>query len=663
MLRKLVEKKHVSPRVINDEFSGKLFDRFFQYLDPQGIYLTTADLLPLEKYRTMLDEEVKGQSWKFLSEATSIYRSALERAKVILQKQSESPFVAATKNAILFDTISFSANESALNIRWRNIIHFKILEKIAGLLKADQPTVQFFQQHEPDARVRVKNMMMRDIKRILLNKDGLDVFVAENFLDCITAAYDPHTNYFNLTNMEVFAALVSAEGFYFGFSLKENGVGNVVIASLAPGGPAWKSGEFTLQDELVALQWEDEEVIDLTDVPLKEVNALLDDANQMTLKLTLRKPSGELKTIELRKAKLSQEQNLVRGYVLDGSNGRRYGYIVLPEFYSQWDSDDYASTRCANDVAKEILKLSKEKIQGLILDVRYNGGGSLKEAIALSGIFIEEGSMAMMRNTGAEPISLKDMNRGTLYDGPMILMVNGRSASASEVVAAALQDYHRAVVVGSSTFGKATGQEVMPVDPNETAETIRTKPNFGFAKVTTSRIYRVTGKSLQGRGLVPDIILPDILDASEYSEAILENYLQADSIVKKSYYKPLPAIDIAPLREKSSQRVTSSTGFKALDAAMNTVMAELDREPIVLTWDQVSKSELTARKITETFQNTLEQETGIFKARVVASEKTRLDLDAYAKAFHDASITSMQTDLHLGEVFMIMNDLIDLEKK
>jgi carboxyl-terminal processing protease len=662
-LGKLLSEKHFSPRVINDNFSEEIFDNFLKELDPHGLYFTTVELSTIAKFRTLLDEQIAGQDWTFLPKIVPLYRSALERAKTVVQKQSEIAFLAAARNNIFQDTVTWVASEKELLTRWRNTLHYQTLVKLADLQKANSASPQFFAKYEPEARIRTRMKVVREINRILQEKKGLEVYVAEKFLKSITIAYDPHTAYFNLTNMEVFSAMISAEEFYFGFSLKENELGKVVISSLAPGGPAWKSGIFQLQDELVALQWEDEEAIDLSDLPLYEINGLLDDANQTKTKFTVRKINGELKTVTLQKEKLSQEENLVRGYVLDGKDGHRYGYVVLPRFYTEFGVDDYAATRCANDVAKEIMKLNKEKIQGIILDVRNNGGGSLKEAIALSGIFLEEGAMAMMKHTGQEPMSLKDMNRGTLYDGPMTLMVNNSSASASEVVAAALQDYHRALVVGSRTFGKATGQEVMALNPSQDLRKLALDGHFGFAKVTTSRIYRVTGKSLQGKGLVPDISLPNFFDVFNYHESILENTLKVDSITKKSYYRPLAAFPVDALREKSKTRVAGSPGFQAIARAMKTYEKVLnDSMPEVVTWENLERQAEEERRMSAGMAKALESEIGVFHARVISTEKERLGLDAYAKDFHQSSVQSMEKDIYLSEVFLIMNDLVDLNK-
>jgi carboxyl-terminal processing protease len=663
-LKKLLSEKHLRPRTINDQFSAAVYDDFLAALDPDGLYFTATELATIEQYRTLLDDQINGEGWTFLPAITPLFRMGLERAKAIALKQCEAAFSATAKNTILFDTLRWVQTEKALQMRWRNKLHYETFEKLADLQKGESRSPQFFAKHEPEARARVKNKAVREINRQLNSKDGLDTFVAEKFLTAITAAYDPHTSYFNLTNMEVFSALVNAEDFYFGFSLKEDERGNVIISSLAPDGPAWKSGSFELHDELVAIQWVDEEVIDLTDLPLAEINSLLDDGDQMKIKFTLRKSSGELKTVELQKEKFSREENLVRGYILEGQNGQRYGYIILPQFYTEFDADDYAATRCANDVAKEIMKFNQEQVQGVILDVRNNGGGSLKEAIALGGIFLEEGAMAMMKHTAQDAILLKDMNRGTLYDGPLILMVNNRSASASEVLAAALQDYNRAVIVGSRTFGKATAQEVLTITPVDALKKLDFKGHFGFAKVTTSRIYRVTGKTWQGKGLIPDISLVDFFDVINYHETLLDNYLMPDSITKKSYYKPLPIYPVTLLRQKSEARVAASNGFKAIAMAMQVYegeMRELKRE--LLIWDDFARRAVEARQSTMEIEKALGVDHDIFNARVLAAEKDRLMLDAYAKSFHDASVAAMEKDIYLGEAFLIMNDLITINKK
>ena len=263
------------------------------------------------------------------------------------------------------------------------------------------------------------------------------------------------------------------------------------------------------------------------------------------LVLKFRKKDGTTRIVLLRKEKIENEENIVKGFVLKGE--KKIGYILLPAFYTEWENESGSS--CANDVAKEIVKLKKENIDGLILDVRYNGGGSLGEAMEMIGIFVDEGPLMGQKQKAEKVIYLKDPNRGTIYNGPMALMVNGQSASASEILAASLQDYNRALIVGSNTYGKATMQQMMLLD------TMTNRPTqIGNAKdivkITTGKLYRLSGETAQMNGVSPDIVLPDAFDGLDYREKFSSFALPADKVAKNAYYKPLAALPVNELPEK-----------------------------------------------------------------------------------------------------------------
>jgi carboxyl-terminal processing protease len=662
-LHKLLLTDHIQPQKIDDKFSAQLFDRFFRRLDSKGIYFTSEEIASLGRYATLLDDEINGQQWTFVDNVTALYRKGLERAKIIVEKQSETPFPFALKNTALTDSGAWLPGEKDLSARWRSNLHYITLEKLVAKWPGSSISFpEFYTQQEYAARTRAKGILLRKVNKVLLYENGLSAYVGQVYLDCMVAMYDPHSVYFNVTTVEVITALLSSEGLNFGIAIKKNERGNVVVSSLEPGGPAWKSGVIQVNDEIIALQSVKEpDAIDLEDLSFEEIDGMITDDNHTRMKFTVRKESGEVTTVELAKAVRSQNQNLVRSYVLVSKNGRRYGYIVLPDFYTAGDIEDSNSARCANDVAKEILKLAKEEIEGLILDVRYNGGGALKEAIALSGIFIDGGAICMQRKAGLEPKILKDVNRGTVYDGPLIVMVNGRSASASELLTAALQDHRRAVVVGSRTFGKATGQNYRATDEDMDVNKLLVNGRFGFARVTTSRVYRVTGKTWQCKGIVPDIVLPDYFDLSGRKESSSINALIPDSLVKQSYYQPLPPLPVEALRQKSTQRVAQSVPFNALRKA--TTSGATFEQTTSFNALQFLEKQKEQQKVTRELQQAINEHVNSFNARMVAGDEDRLKLDQYARAFHQASIVEIERDVHLDEACLIMNDLVELIKK
>jgi carboxyl-terminal processing protease len=295
------------------------------------------------------------------------------------------------------------------------------------------------------------------------------------------------------------------------------------------------------------------------------MSKVLDLSNHGKATFKIKKPDGTIKTVMLWKEGLEDDDdnNKVKSFVLNGN--KKIGFISLPAFYQDWDNQREGINGCANDVAKEILKLKKENIQGLILDLRYNGGGSVMEAVELAGIFLDAGPVAQFKGKDAKVFVLKDVNRGTMYDGPLLILVNGYSASASELVAGTLQDYNRALIVGSSTYGKATAQVVLPLDTTITTESnlnnIRAE---SFLKVTVSQLFRVNGTTAQFTGVIPDISLPGLSETGLSQEKDQLYAIRPSPILGDKYFRAMPKMEKSHLNLLAKNQVDSSSYFTNL---------------------------------------------------------------------------------------------------
>ncbi|HEY9047231.1 MAG TPA: carboxy terminal-processing peptidase [Ohtaekwangia sp.] len=660
LIRKLKE-QHYSPKPVDDVFAGQVFDALLREIDPDKLFFTEADIKPLLKYRSLLDDELNGTGWKFLQDLTTVYKASLQRSAAIIEEQSAAPFKKDFREFFEYDTAHWSFNEQERVHRWRHWLKYQAFERLVDKQKSyTGNTGDFYTRYEPETRQRVKQQELRSIKRILNHASGFESFLATAYFQVIASVFDPHTSYLPLTAMENFMASLSTEGYYFGVTLDENDRGDVLIAALAPGGPAWKSGELHASDILVSLQWEGQERIDVTGLSLEEANQVLADDNHQMMDFTVQQASGIAHTVRLRKEKISLEENYARSYLL--KDKYTIGYISLPDFYTRW-SDESEGTRCASDVAKEILNLKKEHIDGLILDVRYNGGGSLQEAMAMAGIFIDEGALGILKDKTQHATTLKDMNRGTVYDGPLILMVNGQSASASEFLAAALQDYNRAVIVGSATFGKATAQNFFPLDPAQKPPSLdgTLKSGTGYASITTDKIYRVTGRAVQGRGVRPDVLLPDILEVLDLGEARLPFALPLDSVIKKTYYRPQLPLPLLPLRKNSEARVEASAPFQEVLKSRAWLAAEVKKrqEPVLLLWDDFNQHAAEQTKHYAALEQAFSQSVSTYTVSNSQSDQQRVTLDDYTRKFNDTWLKKLRKDIYLAEAFHVMADLIE----
>jgi carboxyl-terminal processing protease len=338
--------------------------------------------------------------------------------------------------------------------------------------------------------------------------------VGKIYCKVLASCFDPHTSFFPPAERENFESEMGKSVPKFGFSLSAE-EDDIVIENLAPGSAAYKSGQLNPGDKIEKIKWEGKDAVDVAEANQKEISELLSSGNQEKLTLTVRKTDGTLREVVLQKELIDKdlEEEKVQGYILSGE--KKIGFVSLPDFYTDWEDKTNSINGCANDLAKEIIRLKKENIDGLILDLRFNGGGSMQEAIDLSGIFIDAGPVGQLKTKDEKLITLKDVNRGMVYDGPLVILVNAFSASASEMVAGTLQDYKRAVIIGSPTFGKGTAQVMMPLDTTiDFSKPPVFKPNSNSIKLTVEHLYRVNGVTVQGKGVIPDIELPDFFQAA-----------------------------------------------------------------------------------------------------------------------------------------------------
>jgi carboxyl-terminal processing protease len=662
LLKTAMLQNHVQPKTIDDKFSAALFDGMLRELDPEKLYFAETDIKSLTPYRNALDEELYGGNWVFLGKVKELYNMCLKRAEYDITTTLDAPLTWNEKDT--YDTKGKTWANDANNLKLRHQLWLKhrVLDKLADMYERDTLSTaeNFFKTNLSDAVKRVKTIELRNIRELINDPAALDARVGEAFLKVMTGLFDPHSSYLSIRDLQKFMERLSTEGYYYGFSLNENDDKEIVIASLQPGGPAWKSGELHVSDRVISVTIEGKPPIDMTSVDLEQANALLDDMNHTYMIMEVRKMDGVLKTVRLRKEKISVEENLVHSFVLKGE--RKVGYIFLPDFYTKW-TDEGAGARCANDVAREIIKLRKDSIEALILDVRYNGGGSLQEALAMAGIFINEGPLAVTKDKEKKIVSLKDMNRGTVYDGPLLLMVNGQSASASELLAATLQDYNRGLVVGSQTFGKATAQSILPLDPTQKGIG---NSSYGYARVTIEKLYRITGKTVQGRGVKPDISLPDIFEVIDIHEEDMPNTLVADTLIRNNYAKILPPMPRYELERRSTERVATDPSFVKLKESYGWIdnVIKNDTLPVPLSWKgHYAKKAKDKRSYQKTMKETSSTDNVKFQVLDSSADQTRLSLDEHAREFKNTWSRKLKNDIYVKESFNILCDYINLLKK
>ncbi|MES2848558.1 MAG: S41 family peptidase, partial [Bacteroidota bacterium] len=473
-LRIFLDKNHYAPLQWNDSASLLLYNRWMKILDDDKMYFTKADIDILETYKTKLDDEMNGGEWAFFDKSLQLYKKAVRQSDSLKRSILSKPADFSKPDALHYPFANFAPSYQELQQRFTKLIKWRILySMVVQLDSANSANANTFKMpadfaaKEIKAREKLKKQHEINMKVLPVNNTGFVNEMEEKYLQAISWCYDPHTQYMSLEEKKGFETELSGFEYSTGMGLEQNDDGNYEVDRLEPGGNAWRSGDLHKGDVVLSIKKGKGPDKLLSEMDEDEVDELLQGNSDEKVELTVKTAAGLTKKVTLTKEKVTNDEGIVKSYVINGK--QKIGYIKLPDFYSRESEeintkDDITYDGCANDVSKEIVKLKKDTIAALILDLRYNGGGSMWEAMQLAGIFIDYGPVGSVKDKEGKVRFLKDPNRGTAYDGPLLVMVNGASASASELTSAMLQDYKRALIIGSTTYGKGTSQRVLPLD-------------------------------------------------------------------------------------------------------------------------------------------------------------------------------------------------------
>ncbi|MFT7613550.1 MAG: carboxyl-terminal processing protease [Parvicellaceae bacterium] len=658
------EGKHASPIGINNELSHRAYDLFLNQLDPSHLYFIKQDVDSLSKYRDLLDEEIISGNCHFLDSASFVYGRAIKKVrKIIIEILSDTiPYDATSK--IVFNKklpSKYAENPKALRARWSKWLRYSIADLIyetndSESLNNRDSVIQF----EKIAREIIKKRWICKFDEILHSKSSISESLSEKYLDVFAKCYDPHSSYYSIGKKDEFLDQLATENKTFGIDFYQNENGIFEVYDILPGGPAWESNQIHAEDVLVEIKPLNGKPLAMGCIDDDAIFNFLQQADVQEITIKLKKTSGQLISVHLKKEIVNNEDNVITSFVIEGQ--RKIGYISVPSFYSNRESSEHDG--CANDVAKEILKLKKEEIQGLIFDLRFNGGGSLAEASELCGIFIDVGPVGVLGSERVKPYLMKDFHRGSVYSGPMIVLQNGASASASEMFSACMQDYNRALVVGNQSYGKATGQIVAPLDTNywnSFAET-NTDDITDFVKITLEKLYRINGDSHQGIGVKPDIKLPDLWESYFEKESEEAHFLSKDIITKKMYYTKWDSLPIEQLQEMSEVRIKQDTLFQRINSINDSISTIIDEELTIYLdnkrfFETMHEEDLNYEK----FRQCSKYGKSAIKIVNHSYDVEVLKMDDYKRENNVRLAKSLTTDPQLVESFRIMLNLLDLK--
>ncbi len=550
----ILEEGHYSPKKIDDNFSKTAFKKFIEDLDNAKNIFLQSDIDALKKYETKIDDEIHGAEIKSFFDVNEIYLKRLNEASILFNAILAKPFDFTKDEAIQTDVekLSFPKTIADRTEVWRKYLKYLVLSKFVDMQEereknsstkkkfntvADSINKVPFKAKadstlEREARDVVRKQMARYFTTKINRENKEENF--STFINAITGTMDPHTTYFAPVDMRSFNEGMSGSFFGIGAQLKDDD-GKIKIASLISGGPAWKQGDLKVDDEIIKIAQANTDPVDVTgyDVP-DAVKLIRGSTKGSEVRLTVKRTDGSIKVITLLRGKVDLEDTFAKSAIINGD--KKIGYIYLPEFYLNFN--DASGHKCSEDVANEIKKLKAENVDGIIMDLRNNGGGSLPEVVKMAGLFIQEGPICQVQSRGEKPYTWKDNDNTVLYDGPLTVMVNEFSASASEIFAAAIQDYKRGIVIGStSTYGKGTVQRTIPLNPERENELFgnENKDDLGSIKLTLQKFYRVNGGSTQLKGVTPDIVLPDRFESLKFREKDNTLSLPWDEIAKVDY--------------------------------------------------------------------------------------------------------------------------------
>jgi carboxyl-terminal processing protease len=605
----LLEEGHFSPKPIDDNFSKTVLKKFTEELDNEKSVFLQSDIASFKKYEDKIDDEIHGSELQSFFIINDIYTKRREESFGIINEILAKPFDFSKDETVQLDRdkLDFPKNEEERKDIWRKSLKYITLAKFVELQEDREKNkgkkdfvVKADSTLEREARMQVKKRMERSMTTKKTHETTDENF--STFINAITRNMDPHTDYFPPVDKRSFDESMSGSFYGIGAQLKEDD-GKIKIASLIAGMPAERNGDIKVDDEIIKIGEGKAEPVDVTGYAVTDAVKLIRGAEKGSeVRLTIKRADGTIKVISLLRDKINLEDTFAKSAVINGDH--KIGYIYLPEFYQDFQNPN--GPKCSNDVAKEVEKLKAENVEGIIIDLRGNGGGSLSEVVKMAGLFIEDGPVCQVKSRDeAKPMVLRDRDKNILYTGPLTVMVDETSASASEIFAAAIQDYKRGIIIGStSTFGKGTVQRNISLSPESENPLFanRKTEDLGTIKLTLQKFYRINGGATQLKGVVPDLILPDRLEQFKFREKDTDAALPWDEISKADYQPWTSSINNEVVVNTISEQVNKGSIFSKIKtnvewleanskkaASLNIVKFKKEQEELKAVYKQMDE--------------------------------------------------------------------------
>ncbi len=655
----IIEQNHYSPKPINDNFSKEIFKKFLSSVDHDKNIFLQSDINALKKYETALDDEIHGSPLQFLPAVNEVYAQRTQEVALLYKDILSKPFDFSTNEEIVTDSkkLNFSSTDAGRKEMWKKKLKYLALERYSDLLdqreknkdKKDFVT-KTNAELEKEAREKVGKIMDKNFEKLKYRFTDDERF--NLFINTITAYMDPHSDYFPPVEKRSFDEQMSGRFYGIGASLKEE-EGSIKIGTLLTGSPAWKSGEIQAGDIVMKVAQGKNEPVELTGLDVEDAVKIIRGTKGTEVRLTMKKQDGTLKVVSLIRDEIVQDEVYVRSAIVNGKE--KIGYIYLPDFYADYEKSNGA--RCAVDVAREVQKLKAEGVDGIVIDLRNNGGGYLSEVVQMVGLFIPDGPIVQVKDKEGKPTVLRDEDKSVLYTGPLAVMINEFSASASEIFAAAIQDYGRGIILGSSsTYGKGTVQRAIPF--GRPLDLFSGRTEFGAIKLTLQKFYRINGGSTQLRGVTPDVIIPDEYEFLKFREKDSENALPWDEIQKSDFTKWKTEYNLNEIKAASEQRIKNNQNFSTI---LNNAkwLGQQNDKTYSLNLEKFKQEQKIIRA-------TVKQTDSLEKAPVeTAFEGLKADEAKYNNVDKEKGeryktwLKNLRKDIYVGEATNVVKDMIE----
>lgn len=654
---------HYAPQEVNDAYSEKVFKEYIESLDFDKRFFLQEDIKALKEHQHKLDDYALARNFGFFDEMVKLYDKRVKRAQVLCTEVLETPFSFNKKEMLEADgeKVDFVKTEAALKNRWRKRLKWSVLQEVYSKEERQRKALEkkdtsVAQKTFAELEIAARKLMLKRYTRLfdrLAQEDRDDKLGV--YVNAYTHVLEPHTGYFPPIDKENFNIQISGKLEGIGAQLTQEEDGYLKVTHIVPGSASFREGTLKKDDIILKVGQGEEEPADIADMKMDDAVMLIRGKKGTEVRLTVRKIDGTVKVIPITRDVVVMEERYAKSAIINHKEtGEKIGLIDLRSFYA--DFNDANGRRCSKDVKREVQKLIAESVDGIVIDLRFNGGGSLSDVVDMSGLFIPTGPIVQVKGRSSMPYLLEDTDPDVLYDGKLIIMVNSHSASASEILAAALQDYARALIVGTapSTFGKGTVQRFVNLD-DQIPPKYQELGELGALKITIQKFYRINGGSTQLKGVTPDIILPGVYTYLETGEKE-EKYPMPWTQIEPAVYRKEGLGNVEKLQQRSKKRVAKSEKFQLIDEQAKWVEIRSKKSYFELTPKAYTAEQKKNKKRAERYK-VVNEAIECLTINSLMADQMRLEQDSTRAASIKNWHKVLKRDVYLEEVMYLFKDM------